>query len=90
MIPLQPGTDDFYIFHPPECKVLNPVIRSPSLPLSNIGSTDYVNENQAFTCVQVAAISAVCVVCGDKATYINYGAKTCEACKGFFQTKCSK
>ena len=31
-----------------------------------------------------------CVICGDKATYIHYGARTCEGCKGFFKRSVQK
>ena len=32
----------------------------------------------------------VCVICGDNATHIHYGAKTCEGCKGFFKRSVQK
>ena len=28
---------------------------------------------------------SICSVCGDRATYHHYGARTCEGCKGFFK-----
>ena len=34
--------------------------------------------------------STTCEVCSDRATYVNYGARTCEGCKSFFKRSVKK
>ena len=53
-------------------------------------SDEILSENQIQSLIQENLTSSdslhsICSVCGDRATYHHYGAKTCEGCKGFFK-----
>ena len=69
----------YAIFHPRN-------LSTKELPNHNEISSDnqiqsLIHENLTSSDSSIS----ICSVCGDRATYHHYGAKTCEGCKGFFK-----